>query len=71
MKDFQNEMDAALSGRDEAVVLAKEKEKRCKTLEADLLQLQEDLAASERARKALQAERDELADEMSSGGSAK
>jgi myosin heavy chain 9/10/11/14 len=57
--------------REEAVSAAKEKEKRCKALEADFLQLQEDLAASERARKVLQAERDELADELANGGSAK
>lgn len=57
--------------RDEAISSFREREKRCKALEADLLQLQEDLAASERARKALQMERDELADEMANGGTAK
>ena len=71
MKDFQNEVDSAISARDEAVAAAKEKDKRCKTLEAELLQLQEDLASSERARKAIQGERDELADELSNGGSTK
>ena len=42
-----------------------------KNLEADLAHMQEDLAASERARKAVEAERDELAEEVSSGASNK
>jgi myosin protein heavy chain len=71
MKDYQHEVDAALAGRDEAISAAREKEKRVKSLEADLLQLQEDLAASERSRKAIQAERDELHDELASGGASK
>jgi len=44
----------------------KELEKKFKAAEAELLRYQQDLAASERARKDLQAEKDELADEMSS-----
>jgi myosin protein heavy chain len=71
MKDYQIEVDAAFTAREEAINAAKEKEKRCKALEADFLQLQGDLAASERARKALQTERDELSDELASGGSAR
>lgn len=71
MKDFQHEVDTAIAGRDEAISAAREKDKRCKSLETELLQLQEDLAASERNRKALQAERDELSDELASGGSSK
>jgi len=71
MKDFQHEVDAAIASREEAINGAREKDKRCKSLETDLLQLQEDLAASERSRKALQAERDELSDEVVSGGSSK
>ena len=71
MKDFQHEVDAAIAGRDEAISAAREKDKRCKSLETELLQLQEDLAASERNRKALQSERDELSDELASGGSSK
>ena len=38
-----------------------------KNLEADIVQLQEDLAASERARKNLMIERDELQEEINSG----
>jgi len=71
MKDFQNEVDTAIAGRDEAIGAAREKDKRCKSLETELLQLQEDLAASERSRKALQSERDELSDELTSGGASK
>lgn len=71
MKDFQHEVDTAIAGRDEAIAAAREKDKRCKSLETELLQLQEDLAASERSRKALQAERDELSDEVASGGASK
>jgi len=71
MKDFQHEVDAAIAGREEAMAAAREKDKRCKSLETELLQLQEDLAASERSRKALQAERDELSDEVASGGTSK
>lgn len=67
MKDMQHELEAALLARDEAVNANKEKDKRCKSLEAEVMQLQEDLAASERARKAVQAEKDDLLEEMNSG----
>jgi len=71
MKDYQHEVEAAMAGREDAISAAREKDKRCKSLEAELLQLQEDLAASERSRKAIQAERDELHDELASGGASK
>jgi myosin protein heavy chain len=71
MKDCQHEVEAANLGREEALGAAREKDKRVKSLEAELLQLQEDLAASERSRKAVQAERDELADELANGGAGK
>merc|ERR1711915_793859 len=38
-------------------------------LEADLVQLQEDLSSAERARRTAESERDELAEELSSNGS--
>jgi myosin protein heavy chain len=47
---------------------AKEADKKNKLLEAEVTQLQADLAASERARKAAQAERDDLAFEMNNSG---
>jgi myosin protein heavy chain len=50
---------------------AKEADKKSKSLEAELLQLQADLAASEKARKSVQAERDELAEEINSSGASR
>ena len=55
--------------RDEAVNAAKEMNKKYKSSEAELLQLQADLASSERARKATQSERDDLLEELNSGSS--
>jgi myosin protein heavy chain len=71
VKDCQHEVEASNMSRDEALGAAREKEKRVKSLEAELLQLQEDLAASERSRKAIQSERDELAEELAGGGANK
>lgn len=51
--------------RDELAVAAKDSERRLKQLEAELVQLQEDLASSERARRAAESERDELHEEIS------
>ena len=39
-------------------------EKKVKTIEADMIQLQEDLSASERQRRAAETERDDLAEEL-------
>lgn len=50
--------------REEMVLATKELEKKFKILEADYMRQQQELAASERARKDLQAEKDELADEL-------
>jgi len=61
------EVDNANARSDEMANAAKEREKKYKSLEAELLQLQEDLAASERARKLLQSEKDELQEEINSG----
>lgn len=71
LKDLQHELEAALLARDEAINANKDKDKRCKSLEAEVMQLQEDLAASERARKAIQAEKDELLEEINSGSASK
>jgi myosin protein heavy chain len=51
-------------GREELQASAKEAERKLKTLEAELLQLGEDLSASERQRRAAETERDELLEEM-------
>ena len=57
-------MEAARVSRDEMSAATKELEKKFKALEADNLRQQQELAASERARKDLQAEKDELSDEI-------
>ena len=41
MKDFQRELEDARASRDEIFATAKENEKKAKSLEADLMQLQE------------------------------
>lgn len=66
-----HEVDAANAAKDEMTNASKDREKKYKQQEAEILQLQEDLAASERARKALQSERDDLQDELASGGAGK
>lgn len=71
MKDLQREAEEALMSRDEMANLAKENERKLKALEAELLQTHEDLNASEKARKAAENERDELAEELASGTSGK
>ena len=71
MKDFQRELEEMGQSRDDAVQSAKDNEKKAKLLETDLIQLQEDLAASERARKGVESERDELQDEISNSATNK
>uniref|UniRef100_A0A3Q2YCY8 Myosin, heavy chain 10, non-muscle n=1 Tax=Hippocampus comes TaxID=109280 RepID=A0A3Q2YCY8_HIPCM len=71
MKDYQRELEEARSSRDEIFLQSKENEKKLKSLEAEVLQLQEDHAASERARRHAEQERDELADEISNSTSGK
>lgn len=41
MKDFQRELEDARASRDEIFATAKENEKKAKSLEAELMQLQE------------------------------
>jgi len=60
MKDYKREAEEAKACRDELLATAKDAEKKVKHFEADVLQLQEDLAASERARRNAENERDEL-----------
>uniref|UniRef100_A0A8C1J1C1 Myosin, heavy chain 10, non-muscle n=1 Tax=Cyprinus carpio TaxID=7962 RepID=A0A8C1J1C1_CYPCA len=71
MKDYQRELEEARASRDEIFAQSKENEKKLKSLEAEILQLQEDLASSERARRHAEQERDELADEISNSASGK
>ncbi|XP_077065198.1 uncharacterized protein myh14 isoform X8 [Siphateles boraxobius] len=64
MKELIRELDETKLARDEIVVQSKDSEKRLQTLEAELLQLTEELAVSERQRRQAQQERDEMADEI-------
>uniref|UniRef100_A0A8C5F122 Myosin heavy chain 11 n=1 Tax=Gopherus evgoodei TaxID=1825980 RepID=A0A8C5F122_9SAUR len=69
MKDFQRELDDARASREEIFATARENEKKAKNLEAELMQLQEDLAAAERARKHADLEKEELAEELANAAS--
>lgn len=65
-KEATRDADEARAARDELAASSKDAERKVKTLEADLLQVSEDLAASERAKRAAEAERDELQEEINS-----
>lgn len=65
-KEATRDAEEARSARDELAASSKDAERKVKTLEADLLQVSEDLAASERAKRAAEAERDELQEEINS-----
>ncbi|KAM9305935.1 myosin-11 [Gastrophryne carolinensis] len=71
MKDFQRDLDDARAAREEIFATARENEKKAKSLEAELMQLQEDLAAAERARKLAEQEKEELAEELAGSASGK
>ncbi|XP_045690789.1 myosin-9 isoform X2 [Phyllostomus hastatus] len=64
MKDYMRELDDTRASREEILAQAKENEKKLKSMEAEMIQLQEELAAAERAKRQAQQERDELADEI-------
>ncbi|XP_019717409.1 myosin-9-like isoform X2 [Hippocampus comes] len=64
MKEQMRELEDLRMARDEAVNGAKETERKLKALEADALHYQEDLATAERLKRQIQAERDELQDEI-------
>ncbi|XP_044734000.1 myosin heavy chain, non-muscle isoform X1 [Chrysoperla carnea] len=68
-KDAQRDAEEARASRDELSAISKETERRLKLLEAELLQVTEDLAASERNRRAAEGERDELQEEVNSNTS--
>ncbi|XP_064153310.1 myosin-10 isoform X2 [Anguilla rostrata] len=64
MKEVMRELDETKLARDEVAAQFKDTEKRLQTLEAELVQLTEEVAISERLRRQAQQERDEMADEM-------
>ena len=41
MKDYQRELDDARAGREDVLATAKESERKAKSLEAELMQMQE------------------------------
>merc|ERR1719325_317223 len=69
MKEIQRDAEEAHASKNEVLQQSKDLEKKIKSLEADIVQMQEDLSAAERARRTAEAERDELAEELSSSGS--
>ncbi|KAJ3601280.1 hypothetical protein NHX12_032253 [Muraenolepis orangiensis] len=64
MKDLIRELEDTRMTREETLALAKDTEKKLKTMEAEMIQMQEELAAAERAKRQAQQERDELQDEI-------
>ncbi|XP_022530909.1 myosin-9a [Astyanax mexicanus] len=68
-KEQMRELDDVRVSRDAALNEAKESERKLKSLEAENMQLHEDLASAERAKKQIQQERDELQDELNSHNS--
>ncbi|CAH7455507.1 myosin-14 isoform X2 [Phodopus roborovskii] len=71
MKELWREVEETRTSREEIFTLNKESEKRLKGLEAEVLRLQEELAASDRARRQAQQDRDEMAEEVATGNLSK
>ena len=67
LKESHRDLDDLCQSRDELLITARESEKKANNIEADLMQAQEDLSASERHKKAAEAERDELQEELAGG----
>ncbi|KAK5856738.1 hypothetical protein PBY51_008314 [Eleginops maclovinus] len=66
MKDLIRELEDTRMSREEILAQSKETEKKLKGMEAEMLQMQEELAAAERVKRQAQQERDELQDEINS-----
>lgn len=71
LKEVQKDLDESRASKDDLSNQVKENEKKLKQLETDFLQMQEDLAAAERARRAVEQERDELLEELNSNSAVK
>jgi len=71
LKDVQRDLDDARAIRDDLAAQIKENEKKLKTLEGEFMQMQEDLGAAERARRAIEQERDELLEDLNNNQNAK
>ncbi|XP_031631624.1 myosin heavy chain, non-muscle isoform X2 [Contarinia nasturtii] len=66
IKDALRDAEDARVAKEELAAACKEAERKSKALEAEVMQLSEDLASSERVKRAAEVERDELLDEMQS-----
>ncbi|CAL8302424.1 unnamed protein product [Merluccius merluccius] len=66
MKELIRELEDTRMSREEILAQAKETEKKLKGMEADMLLMQEELAAAERMKRQGQQERDELQEELAS-----
>ncbi|XP_054891532.1 myosin-9-like isoform X1 [Poeciliopsis prolifica] len=64
MKDLLRELEDTRISRDEILAQSKETEKKLKAMEADMIQMQEELAGAERVKRQAIQERDELQDEI-------
>ncbi|CAL8270831.1 unnamed protein product [Lota lota] len=64
MKELIRELEDTRMSREEILAQAKETEKKLKGMEADMIQMQEELAAAERVKRQAMQERDELQDEI-------
>ncbi|XP_038608204.1 myosin-14 isoform X2 [Tachyglossus aculeatus] len=71
MKELWREVEESRTSREEIFTQSRDSEKRLKGLEAELLRLQEELAASDRAKRQAQQERDDMADEVANGNLSK
>ncbi|XP_041961856.1 myosin-10 isoform X3 [Alosa sapidissima] len=71
MKEILRELDESKLSRDEVLAQSKDSDKRLQALEAELAQLTEELAISERVKRQAQQERDEMADELLNGSTEK
>ncbi|XP_037646931.1 myosin-9-like isoform X2 [Sebastes umbrosus] len=64
MKELFRELEDTRMSREEILAQSKESEKKLKGMEADMIQMAEELAAAERVKRQAQQERDELQDEI-------
>ncbi|KAG4076752.1 hypothetical protein HA402_002039 [Bradysia odoriphaga] len=64
VKDALRDAEDARAAKEELAAASKEAERKVKALEAEVMQLNEDLLSSDRVRRAAEVERDELLDEV-------
>ncbi|XP_051571516.1 myosin-11-like isoform X1 [Myxocyprinus asiaticus] len=67
MKDSHRELEDTRASHKEVLSSAQKCDRKARNMEVEIIHLQEELAAAERARKQAEQERDELAAEMTSG----